>query len=713
MITCFRGVGRNMHDVRKRIEDISNQINLNLHRFDSETLSLIDELMTIATKENDYLGISRAHLYLGIVDVEKGNVNDGISQYIMALSYTFYDSLEALRPPVLNNLGVAQSMIGNHVAAIEHLSSAKKIVEQHQVRLDLLPIIHGNIADAYLGIHQPEKALEYLDKVNEGISLLDYDKAYTIMANYAEAYLQLKSSEKAFNYILWCEEILNNRKHFSYLSYVYYLKAKYFDLLGAYKDAENFYDKAIKKQIEDKQLFYYPKISSDYMSFLVDHKKYEACISLINHSLELSRENRWDFICSEYYGYLSECYRALAKWELAFNAISLYFEYNNKNKERLNQYQLNLLNAQESLMRLEIKNNILTQSIDNMKIVNNILKRINSVHNLNDLVKDLYVELKNIFDMDTFTIGLLEDEKREITYIAKYENGVYLGMSHIDYDNDKSFSVWVKNNHKPLIIHDSDDFDYIKTHYKAIKLSRKDYLKKGNYSKSIVIWPLMIKSEMIGLINIQSLKENAYSTYDLELIEMLSSHLAIALVNNKQRHELNHMIEKLNELSFMDSLTGIYNRQAFNEFLPALYKEAIEHKQNLVFAMIDLDNFKALNDAFGHQEGDTCLQQFGELLKDIVGNLGYSYRYGGDEFSLVFIGIDLEVVDSILEEICQKSSKIYTLDPQLTVSASIGAVFIENGDCADLSIRSFIGYADNALYIAKSEGKNIYKRVII
>ncbi|GAU77034.1 sensor domain-containing diguanylate cyclase [Fusibacter sp. 3D3] len=702
-----------MHKIRQQIEEMTNQINLNLHRIDSKTLSLIDALMAFSTKENDYFGISKAHLYLGIVDVEKGNVNDGISQYIMALSYTFYEGLEALRPPVLNNLGVAQNIIGNHVAAIEHLSNAKNIINRYQVRLDLLPIIHGNIADAYLGIHQPEKALEYLDKVNEGIALLDYDKAYLILANYAEAYLQLKSPEKAFNYILWCEEVLNNRKYFSYLSYVDYLKAKYFELLHAYEDVEIFYKKAIDNQIKDSQLFYYPKISSDYMSFLMDHQKYEACVPFIKRSLELAKINHWDFIYSEYYSYLSECYRALSEWELAFNAINLYFEHNNKNKERLNQYQLNLLNAQESLMRLEIKNNMLTQSIENMKVVNNILKKINAVHNLNDLVKDLYIELKNIFEIDTFTIGLLEAEERKITYIAKYENDVYLGTSQIDYDNDKSFSVWAKNNLMPVIIHNADDFDYIKTHYAAIKLSREDYIKKGNYSKSIVIWPLMIEDEMIGLINIQALKEHAYNTYDLELIEMLSAHLAIALINNKQRNELNHMIEKLNELSFIDSLTGIYNRQAFNEFLPSLYKEAIDLKQNLVFAMIDLDNFKALNDAFGHQEGDLCLQQFGDLLKDVVGNLGYSYRYGGDEFSVLFMGIELEVVDSILEEICQKSSKMYTLDPHLTVSASIGAVFIENGDCADLQMRSFISYADNALYIAKSEGKNTYRRVIV
>lgn len=702
-----------MSTARQAIMALIEKIEQNIQHINEDVLTSVNELMSISTDANDFLGISKAHMYLGIISVEKGNVNDGISQYIMALSYTFYDGLEALRPPILNNLGVTQNMIGNHMAAIEHLNNAKNIIKNHNIRKDLLPVIHGNIADAYLGIHQPEKALDYLDRVNEGVSLLEYERAYIILSNYAEAYLQLGAAEKAFNYILWCEEVLNNKRFYSYRSYIDYLKAKYFELLKEYKDVEVFYKKAIAIQIDEQQFFNYPKISSDYMGFLIDREKYEECIPFINKSIELANENHWDFIYSDYYGYLSECYRGMNEWELAFNAINLYFEHENKNKERLNRYQLNLLNAQESLMRLEIKNNLLEQSIKNMKVVNHILKRINSVHNLNDLIKELYTELKSIFDIDTFTIGLLDDENQKIIYLAKYENDVFLGSSQIDYDNEKSFSIWVKNNRSPLIIHDADDFEYIKANYSAVKLIETDYTQKGNYSKSVVIWPLMIDDEMIGLINIQSLKDYAYNTYDIELIEMLSSHLAIAIANNKQRSELNHMIEKLNELSFIDSLTGIYNRQAFNEFLPSLYQQAIDQKQNLVFAMVDLDNFKALNDAFGHQEGDTCLQRFGDLLKDVVGELGYSYRYGGDEFSLLFMGIDLEVVDSILEEICQRSAVIYTLDPHLTVSASIGAVFVEHGDCADLPIRAFINYADNALYIAKSEGKNKYKRVIV
>ncbi len=701
-----------MNEVRLKVEEMCSEIESS---FNSNIVvgEKISELMSYASKNHDYYGISKAHLYQGKLDTDYGNVNDGISRYIMALSYTYYEGLEVLRPPILNNLGVAQSLIGNQVAAIEHLSTAKTIILQKNMRLDLIPIINGNIADAYLGIHQPEKALEYLDKVNESLSLPSYEKAHLILSNYAEAYLQLNEPEKTFNYILWFEEIVGTKELADNASYVDYLKAKYFELLKEYKDSDVFYRKSIAKQKSNGYLHSYPKISADYIAFLVSQKKYKQGIPLIRESLKMAEENHWDFAYATYYGQLAECYKGIEAWEKAFEAINLYFDFNNRNKERMNRYQLNLLNAHENLLRLEIKNNMLTQSIENMKVINNILKRINSIHDLTKLVKDLYVELKAIFEIDTFSIGLLQNEERRIHYIGKYENDSFLGSGYIAYDNPKSFSIWVKDHQTPLIIHDSDDFEYIRSHYSGIKVTKEDYMRLGNHSRSIIIWPLMMDDEMIGLINIQSLKSSAYSTYDIELIEMLSSHLAIALANNRKRNELSRLVEKLNELSFIDSLTGIYNRQAFNEYLPSLYQIAIEKKQNLVFAMLDLDNFKLLNDTFGHQEGDNCLQQFGLLLKDVVGDLGYAYRYGGDEFSLLFSGIELEVVDSILEEICQKSRELYVLDHQMVVSASIGAVFIEHGDCEDMSMQSFINYADNALYIAKSEGKNMYRRVIV
>ena len=144
-----------------------------------------------------------------------------------------------------------------------------------------------------------------------------------------------------------------------------------------------------------------------------------------------------------------------------------------------------------------------------------------------------------------------------------------------------------------------------------------------------------------------------------------------------------------------------------------MYAKAVEESSQIVFAMIDLDNFKRLNDQYGHQEGDKCLIEFAELLRSVIGELGYIYRYGGDEFSLLFIGIELEVVESILIEVITRAQTFYNLAEVINMSASVGGIFVEDASRMDVSLNAFINYADNALYIAKNEGKNQFKKVIL
>jgi diguanylate cyclase (GGDEF)-like protein len=136
-------------------------------------------------------------------------------------------------------------------------------------------------------------------------------------------------------------------------------------------------------------------------------------------------------------------------------------------------------------------------------------------------------------------------------------------------------------------------------------------------------------------------------------------------------------------------------------------------KKPLAFAMVDLDNFKQLNDQYGHQMGDQCLHEFAKLLEAAVGSLGYIYRYGGDEFSLLFVDLELSVVESLLDDIIRKSRGFYSVGEVLNITASIGAVFLEAGKVGPQNLNTFINYADNALYIAKNEGKNLYKKVVI
>ena len=154
-----------------------------------------------------------------------------------------------------------------------------------------------------------------------------------------------------------------------------------------------------------------------------------------------------------------------------------------------------------------------------------------------------------------------------------------------------------------------------------------------------------------------------------------------------------------------DNLTGLMNRVALMESLRQFIPRADRNQQQLAVAFIDLDNFKLVNDSYGHAVGDEFLANIGQRLKQSVRGGDLVGRLGGDEFVIV---LDLfNSVDSsaaIIEKIrSQVHEEILTFNANLPLSCSIGiAVFPEDGDNCD----ELVNNADRAMYRAKEQGKN-------
>jgi len=145
----------------------------------------------------------------------------------------------------------------------------------------------------------------------------------------------------------------------------------------------------------------------------------------------------------------------------------------------------------------------------------------------------------------------------------------------------------------------------------------------------------------------------------------------------------------------MDELTGIYNRKALHDAMRDL--EDFNPRDNYVFGITDIDKFKNINDSWGHQAGDRCLRAFAELLKNSC-EKAVAYRYGGDEFCLIFHNTDMkeayETAVLIQNRLKQVDFKEY---PGMKMTASFGLAEYHNGMNA---ARLFLN-ADQALYQAK------------
>jgi diguanylate cyclase (GGDEF)-like protein/PAS domain S-box-containing protein len=169
--------------------------------------------------------------------------------------------------------------------------------------------------------------------------------------------------------------------------------------------------------------------------------------------------------------------------------------------------------------------------------------------------------------------------------------------------------------------------------------------------------------------------------------------------------EVRELQHRLREQAIHDPLTGLYNRLSLNEIFDRELGLAASHGLPVSIIMADLDQFKDVNDTYGHLAGDEVLRVFGELVKRSYRQKDICCRYGGDEFLLVLPDMSNEVAcerTEHLRAVLEETSVVFG-STVIHVTASFGvATFPEHGTTSDaLSIA-----ADKALYVAKKEGRN-------
>lgn len=166
--------------------------------------------------------------------------------------------------------------------------------------------------------------------------------------------------------------------------------------------------------------------------------------------------------------------------------------------------------------------------------------------------------------------------------------------------------------------------------------------------------------------------------------------------------------EELKYMASHDPLTNLFNRREFEDLLDKSIANAQRNNSSLALLLIDLDNFKAINDTFGHFHGDELLKQFANRLVLLVRKGDLLSRVGGDEFTLISLNIESpSSARHLAERILNELNSPYTINGKLiTVTVSIGiSIFPDDGNTTEDLLRK----ADLAMYKAKNSGKNTYQ----
>jgi diguanylate cyclase (GGDEF)-like protein len=184
----------------------------------------------------------------------------------------------------------------------------------------------------------------------------------------------------------------------------------------------------------------------------------------------------------------------------------------------------------------------------------------------------------------------------------------------------------------------------------------------------------------------------------MELVFSLAGTILFSFIFAWQR---NSQRDELHKQSRMDELTGVRNRRAMNEQLTELITLHERDKQPMSLVILDLDDFKKVNDAHGHIIGDEVLKKLAATMQTRIRASDYLYRYGGDEFLILANNSDAKTAHTLAEDIRQLISQESSITKE-RITVSIGVSEFRKGETA----QEWLLRADKAMYSVKHSGKN-------
>jgi diguanylate cyclase (GGDEF)-like protein len=198
-------------------------------------------------------------------------------------------------------------------------------------------------------------------------------------------------------------------------------------------------------------------------------------------------------------------------------------------------------------------------------------------------------------------------------------------------------------------------------------------------------------------------------------VPVVTARIQTQLVLKRTVTALEHANKQLEQLSFIDGLTGVGNRRAFDQQLQREWRRAVRKGgEPLSVILVDVDHFKAYNDTFGHEAGDIALRSVAAALKGAVERAADMVaRYGGEEFIIVLPDTDHVGVMKVAERLRQRVAALSiehrtNAGPFLTIS--LGVATAVPGERK--SVEELVRTADKALYEAKAAGRNQARQII-
>lgn len=227
---------------------------------------------------------------------------------------------------------------------------------------------------------------------------------------------------------------------------------------------------------------------------------------------------------------------------------------------------------------------------------------------------------------------------------------------------------------------------------------------------TVIAYAALLGATAMAYFESRQNDDRLISDFAVAAVITFCSYLAAKLLMANSKEQLDSLRgdyrkqqELLEELK-IEPLTGLHNRRFLNEYLDGAFNHSLAGDDKLCVAMLDIDDFKQVNDQKGHKAGDSVLVTLSEIVKSCVSGKAKAFRYGGEEFAVIFSDGKLTGAYDALERIrstFQQEMQLAYPDLKVTVSAGLCQM---NKDIESAQV--WLANADKALYQAKKDGKN-------
>lgn len=364
----------------------------------------------------------------------------------------------------------------------------------------------------------------------------------------------------------------------------------------------------------------------------------------------------------------------------------------------------------------KVRREWLESANERLRIVTSIGRSLTQSLEPRDILTRMWSELSTSIDPKLLGFGIYSPESGVIEFPGLIESGVLQKASSVFLSDESSLAALCVREKRVLYYATSDEAQSALGDGPIITFEPTSVR-----SETILYLPLFRENEIVGVMTVQSARDHAYSDDIIEMLEAIASFTAIAVENARIMIRLNEMnqticgekeqVEKValasSWLAEHDSLTGLSNRRFLERVLDENIRLATLEDNSIAVFFADLDDFKKVNDVYGHDAGDRVLVAVAARLLSVFRDGDYVARVGGDEFVVAALGVkDVRSIASMADKVVASFDEPLAItEGPISVSMSVGvALFPEHGHSSQELIRR----ADEAMYSIKRTGKGAW-----